>query len=206
MPLDVHRQSAPTARGPAAGHGIVRGTDERHDLVTREMKASTTVVGHGIGVGLAVRTDGDDLLEDQHDAITVALVAHPDRAEHERGVVFGLGSAEWRDRRDHRLRQVDHQAPEVLGEGGDLLLLTLEPHGAERTRCLKVERPFPGEADRARAEDAHIRELEAVAHDGLNSRSSPVIEFTVSTIGPFGAYAIAVTEHGEITMRWNKSR
>src|SRR5258706_11983445 len=74
MTLDVHRQSAPTAHGPAAGHGVVGGADEGHDLVTREVYASSPLVGHGVGVGLAVLVGGDEFLEHHDGAVVVSFV------------------------------------------------------------------------------------------------------------------------------------
>src|SRR5205823_15108780 len=49
-----------------------------------------------------------------------------------------------------------------------------------------------------------IGQFEARAQLGFSSVSAPV-EFTANTVGPMRLYAIAVTEHGEITMRWNRS-
>src|SRR4051794_13910148 len=50
----------------------------------------------------------------------------------------------------------------------------------------------------------HLRGLWRAAHDGFSSVNVPV-ELTASTTGPATPNAIAVTEHGEMTMRWNRS-
>src|SRR5262249_47625626 len=49
--------------------------------------------------------------------------------------------------------------------------------------------------------------VERLGHQlGTNVVRSRPVEFTHRTVGPSVPYKIAVTEHGETTMRWNRSR
>src|SRR5205823_3026482 len=91
------------------------------------------------------------------------------------------------------------------GEGVDLLLLDLQGDQLIALPGLDVEDALADGSDGADRQAVNRREVKRGArHEGFSSVSAPV-EFTASTIGPNGLYAIAVTEQGETTIRWNRS-
>src|SRR5690606_16916718 len=71
---------------------------------------------------------------------------------------------------------------------------------------LQVEDACPRLADRPGREQLDLLELEVHAHDGTRSVRGPPVELTVSAIGPSIDQAIALIEHVEMTIRWNRSR
>src|SRR5690606_22244932 len=102
-----------------------------------------------------------------------------------------------------RLQAVE-EAAQVLGQGRHLLLLALQGDDGRVVLHLQEEDALARRADRAGGQDVGAGQVVA-GHDGARARGPPAA-ITASTIGPSAVYWMALTEHGEITMRWNRSR
>ena len=99
--------------------------------------------------------------------------------------------------------EVGDDLREPQREGGQLGLLALEDSEATTLAHLQQEH-----AVAHFAQDTHhhlVGVVEDVVHEGARSFSEPVL-FTHSTTGTESVKTNALTEHGEITVRWKRSR
>ena len=171
--------------------------DERRRLGARDQHAGR----RGIGAFFLL----EELVGDDQDAVARLVVADRDRGDDPRRV----DRLEERQVAGHPLAdggQLLEEAREVLGERAHLLLFTLEGDERALLARLEIEDALPRRADGAGGEVIGGDEFERRAHEPPSQPRSPSTEFTVSTIGPWRWYPIAVTEHGAIMIRWKRSR
>lgn len=114
----------------------------------------------------AFLVDGDHFLQLHQHHVGAAVVPQADRAEHEhrfhrRGQLHRRG-----DGLLGRRGEIVEHPPQVVGDGGCLLLLALHRHSLGAATCLQVERPRARLAERADGERIHLIEVEVHAHAG----------------------------------------
>src|SRR5499426_2914654 len=186
----------PLADLPAGLHQLVRLLD-----ACRRLRAGDQQAQRG-GVALLVL---QELVGDDQDAIARLVVADGDRGD-DPDRVDGLEQRRGLERGAPERRQLLEQSAQILGERAHLLLLALERDDLALLARLQIEHALARRPDGAGGAVIGGDELERLAHFPPSQPRSPSTEFTVSTTGPCRWYPIAVTEHGAIMIRWNRSR
>ena len=170
MTVGIDRVAAPLTVRSAGGDDLGGVRTERGGLGAGDVQTNVPVSALDL---VALLVDRADFLQLHDQSIGAAVVAEPDRAEHE-SLLDGLSEFEGTS---HRLvlgwREIVEYPFEILHDRRDLLLLALDRHPLAALSGLQEERACSGLSDRTGREGIDLLELVEHAHAGAAQRVAP---------------------------------